>query len=342
MRALLDGMYRLVAQSIAGLHNVTGAVFGERSGIGWALAIMLLTVCVRLLMYPLFLKQIKTQRTMQMLSPKIKELQKKHKGDRETLNAEMMKLYREYNANPFAGCLPMILQMPVFFALFQVLSQLAPKESNGEYVLRPKFGLDLETVTSLEKAKIFGAPIGAGFTSPTKLLDFLGATPAPVKIVSVVLIIAMAATTFFTSRQMMGRNPAADASQATQQKVLLYVMPVMLALFGFNVAIGVLIYWTTTNLFSMGQQAIVMKRMGPIDPTAKPAPVAAGKAAAVAPSRPARTPKPPKGARPAPAAPAAPAAGSAPAADKAPAKPAGNRKPTNKSKRKGQRRGGRR
>ena len=342
MRELFHQLFELVAKAIVGLHDLTAPVFGEDSGLSWALAIMLLTVCVRLLMYPLFLKQIKTQRTMQMLSPKIKELQKKHKGDRETLNQEMMKLYKEHNANPFAGCMPMLLQMPVFIALFQVLSQLAPKLKGGVYVFPDKFDLAPATVESLERAKIFGAPIGAGFTSPHKLLDFLGASPGPTKIVALVLILAMGGTTFITSKQMMGRNPAADSSQATQQKVLLYVMPVMLAVFGINVAIGVLIYWTTTNLFSMGQQTIVMRRLGPVDPNARPAAAgaAAGKAAAVAPPRPVRTPKPPKGAKPAtPAAEAPPAspggAGGAP-------KPGGARKPTNKSKRKGQRRGGRR
>ena len=341
MRGLFHALFELVAQAIVKLHDLTGAVFGETSGLSWAAAIMLLTVCVRLLMYPLFLKQIKTQRTMQMLSPKIKELQKRHKGDRETLNAEMMKLYKEHNANPFAGCLPMLLQMPVFIALFQVLSQLAPRLRGGQYFYPVKFGLDLETAMNLQRAKIFGAPIGSGFTSPTKLLDFLGASPGPVKIVATVLILAMAGTTFVTSKQMMGRNAPTDASQATQQKILLYVMPVMLGLFGFQVAIGVLIYWTTTNLFSMGQQAIVMKRLGPVDPAAKPLAASSGKATkAVAPA-PARTPKLPKGARPS-ALPAAPAKNAA-TTESAPRPSAGgNRKPTNKSKRKGQRRGGRR
>jgi YidC/Oxa1 family membrane protein insertase len=333
VRALFHALFRIVAQSIEALHDVTGAVFGERSGWAWAAAIMLLTVIVRLAMYPLFLKQIKTQRTMQVLQPKIKELQKRHKGDRETLNAEMMKLYKEHNANPLAGCLPMVLQMPIFISLFQVLSQLSPKvNADGSYRLPVKFGLDADTVSNLERAKIFGAPIGAGFNSPAKLLDFLGASPGPVKIVSVVLIVAMALTTFVTSKQMMGRNAPADSSQATQQKILLYVMPVMLGVFGFQVAIGVLIYWTTTNLFSMGQQSIVMRRLGPVDPNARPA-ASTGRAAAAAPPR---TPKPPKGAKPAPK--AEPAAETAPA----PARPAPRPKQQPKSKRKGQRRGGRR
>lgn len=334
MIALFHALFRLVAQAIVKLHDLTGPIFGERSGLSWAVAIMLLTVCVRLAMYPLFLKQIKTQRTMQLLQPKIKELQKKYKGDRESLNAEMMKLYKEHNANPLAGCLPMLLQMPIFIALFQVLSQLAPRvaaDRPGGYRFPVKFGLDLETVQSFESAKIFGAPIGAGFNSPAKLLDFLGASPGPVKIVSVLLILAMAGTTFVTSKQMMGKNKPADASQATQQKILLYVMPVMLGLFGFQVAIGVLIYWTTTNVFSMGQQALVMHRLGPVEPgalpkpSAKPAASGRGTKAAAVPAKPAPKPKP------------------EPVAEGAAPRPSANRRPNNRNTKRGKgRRGGRR
>ncbi|HVF04447.1 MAG TPA: membrane protein insertase YidC [Frankiaceae bacterium] len=343
-RALLSG----IAQAIVGLHNLTSSVFGDDSGVSWGLAIVLLTICIRLLMYPLFVKQIRTQRAMQALQPKIKELQAKHKGDKETLNAEMMKLYKEHGANPFAGCLPVLLQMPVFIALYQVLHQLGPRLRNGEYTFHEeKFGLSRDTIESFMSAKIFGAPIGAGFQSNDKLLGFLDASPGAVKVVAVALIVVMAATTFFTSKQMMGRNPNADASQATQQKILLYVMPAMLGLFGFQVAIGVLVYWTTTNVFSMVQQAVVMKRLGPPDatpPKAKGAAPAAGRKPANAPAGP---PRPPKGAKaavpPRPATPAGEAAANGAAADGSPvaaAKRPANRNAKNRGK--GQRRGGRR
>ena len=337
---LFRGLLRLIAQSIVKLHDLTGPVFGDDSGLSWAFAIMLLTVCVRLLMYPLFVKQIKTQRAMTALQPKIKELQAKHKGDKETLNVEMMKLYKEHNANPFAGCLPVLLQMPIFISLFQVLNQLAPKQdaaSAGGYRFPVKFGLSADTVESFMSAKVFGAPIGAGFQSPSGLLKFLGATPGPVKAVAIVLIVAMAATTFVTSKQMMGKNPNADASQATQQKILLYVMPVLLGVFGFQVAIGVLVYWTTTNLFSMAQQAVVMKRLGPPEAT-----LAAGKAKAAAKKAATTKPGPAAVTAKASAAKAVPAA--AATGDPAAAATAAPKRPTNKSKNrgKGQRRGGRR
>jgi YidC/Oxa1 family membrane protein insertase len=341
--ALFHGLFGLIAQAIVKLHNVTGPVFGRDSGASWALAIVLLTVLVRGLMYPLFVKQIKTQRAMTALQPKIKELQAKHKGDKETLNSEMMKLYKEHNANPFAGCLPVLLQMPIFISLFQVLKQLEPHldKDSGALVFPHKFGVADATAQSLGRAKIFGAPIAGGFFSPPKLLDGLNASPVPVKIVAVVLILAMTVTTFVTSKQMMAKNTTAttDASQQTQQRVLLYVMPLALGVFGFQVAIGVLIYWTTTNLFSMAQQAVVIRHLGPVDgaaPAAKPKPAAAK-------GVPGKTAKPAKPAPKAPEVAAAGADGAAIPAEGAARTPA--RRPNNrntKQRGKGQRRGGRR
>ncbi|MDQ1713796.1 MAG: YidC/Oxa1 family rane protein insertase [Frankiaceae bacterium] len=337
-------LFALIAQAIVKLHDyITGPVLGKNSGLSWALAIMLLTVIVRGLMYPLFVKQIKTQRTMSALQPKMAELKAKHKGDKETLNTEMMKLYKEHGANPLAGCLPMLLQMPIFISLFQVLKQLEPKlygtGAEAHYDFPVKFGLTKATIKSLQSSKIFGAPIGAGFKSPAKLLEFLHASPGAVKIVAIVLIIAMTATTFITSKQMMGKNPSADPSQATQQKVLLYVMPLFLGVFGFQVAIGVLIYWTTTNVFSMVQQAVVMRHLGPVGSTP---------AAAAKPAKPAAKPAPNK--RPATATPAASTANGAAAPADAPdggartPAAAGARRPNNRNTKrgKGQRRGGRR
>jgi YidC/Oxa1 family membrane protein insertase len=274
--ALFHGLFGLIAQAIVKLHNVTGPVFGKDSGASWAVAIVLLTVLIRGLMYPLFVKQIKTQRAMTALQPKIKELQAKHKGDKETLNTEMMKLYKEHNANPFAGCLPVLLQMPIFISLFQVLKQLQPHLNpvTKDIVFPHKFGVSVATTESLGRAKIFGAPIAAGFKSTADLLHKLNAKPGPVKIVALVLILAMTVTTFVTSKQMMAKNTTdtTDKSQQTQQRVLLYMMPLFLGVFGFQVAIGVLIYWTTTNLFSMAQQAVVIRHLGPVDapPAAKP------------------------------------------------------------------------
>ena len=112
--SIIDVIGTPVAQVLKIIHNGLSTVFEPGSGPAWGLSIVLLTVFVRLLLFPLFVKQIKSQRRMQELSPRIKELQKLHKGDRETLNTEMMKLYKDNNANPITGCLPLLLQLPVF------------------------------------------------------------------------------------------------------------------------------------------------------------------------------------------------------------------------------------
>jgi YidC/Oxa1 family membrane protein insertase len=260
---VLDPISTILAKTITFWHELLSLTgLPEASGVTWALAIALLVVTVRIVLLPLTMKQIRSQRAMQELQPKIKELQKKHKGDRETLNAELMKLYKERGVNPLAGCLPLLLQAPIFFALFQTLRGLGPKLVDGALVFPEKFGVPEATAEQLGRAKLFGAPIAAGFNSSADLIRALNTTPITVKVVCGVFIAAMAITQFVTTKQMMAKSSAnMDPAQATQQKVLLYLLPPMFALFGFSVALGVLLYWTTTNLWSMGQQYWVIKHM---------------------------------------------------------------------------------
>ena len=161
--SVIDVIGTPVAQVLKGIHTGLSTVLDPASGWAWGLSIVLLTVFVRLLLFPLFVKQIKSQRRMQELAPKIKELQKVHKGDRETLNTEMMKLYKDNNANPISGCLPLLLQLPVFFALFSVIREFKP-QSNGQPAL-PRFGLSAEDLAEGGRASIFGAPVSAALNS---------------------------------------------------------------------------------------------------------------------------------------------------------------------------------
>ncbi len=252
-----------VAQVLKGIHTGLSTFLIPSSGPAWALSIVLLTVAVRLLLFPLFVKQIKSQRRMQELAPRIKELQKVHKGDRETLNVEMMKLYKDNNANPISGCLPLILQLPVFFALFSVIREFKP-QSNGE-AARPRFGLSAQDLAEGGSARVFGAPISAAFNSSSEFITRLGGTPGTVKVVAVVMLVLMGATTFWTQKQMMARATTTDPTQQSVQKIMLYVLPFSFAIFGFSFPIGVLLYWLTTNLWSMGQQRYVIARMPPPD-----------------------------------------------------------------------------
>jgi YidC/Oxa1 family membrane protein insertase len=279
----LSPILAAIAKTITFFHEIFSPVFGATHGAAWVLSIVFLVVTIRLLLFPIFVKQIKSQRAMQELQPTITALQAKHKGDRETLNQELMKLYKEQGVNPLAGCLPLLIQAPIFIALFQVLRGLSPaKAASGMFQFPERYGVPETTAEQLGRAKVFGAPIGAAFNSPRDLLDFLDTSATSVKIVAVMLIVTMSMTTFLTTRQMMLKHAAAaDPQQAIQQKILLYVMPLFLALFGFGVPIGVLIYWTTSNLWSMGQQAWVIRHMP--HPSAQPA--GTGTTAAAAPTR---------------------------------------------------------
>jgi YidC/Oxa1 family membrane protein insertase len=227
------------------------------SGWGWALSIVGLTVVVRFLMIPLFVKQIHSSRRMQMIQPEMQKIQAKYKGksdpeSRQKMTQETMDLYKRTGSNPFSSCLPILLQSPFFFALFQVLNNL-PHVATGAH---PPIGpITPEVASVIEKSTIFGAQLSATFVSSPDL---------NVKILTAVLIILMSLSTFTTQRQLMRKNmpdAALDNPYMKQQKVILYLMPIFFAISGINFPIGVLLYWLTTNVWSMGQQFYVIRRM---------------------------------------------------------------------------------
>lgn len=217
-------------------------------GSTWVLSIIGLTLTVRALLIPLFVKQIKSSRNMQLIQPKVKELQKKYGHDRERLAQETMKLYKESGTNPFASCLPILIQMPIFLALFRLLDHHAAKGDGIAFLTK-------EMASSFGSAELFGKiPITATFLRADGVLA--------VQVLALVLVVAMTATTFTTQRQLMSKNMPADALSgpyAQQQKLLLYVLPVVFAVGGIAFPIGVLFYWTTSNLWTMGQQFYVIR-----------------------------------------------------------------------------------
>jgi YidC/Oxa1 family membrane protein insertase len=160
----------------------------------WVLAIFFLVVTVRVILFPVFVKQIKSQRAMQALQPKVKELQDKHKGDRETLQKEMMELYRTEKANPLMGCLPMFLQIPVFLGLFHVLRRLTPYNPN-----KTLYGWSAEQFDSATHSALFTAPLPSKFGSTPAELAALSANGVTVKIVAGILVLIMMTTTYMTS-----------------------------------------------------------------------------------------------------------------------------------------------
>jgi YidC/Oxa1 family membrane protein insertase len=245
---IMEPLYFITSLILSGFHNVLGQVLDPAGGASWALSIVGLTLVIRAALIPLFVKQIKSSRNMQLIQPRVRELQKKYKHDRERLAQEQMKLYRETKTNPFAACLPLLLQMPIFIALFQLIDKASKGEVRGV--------LTEEEVTQLSEATLFGAPIASTFIGAS------GDTALEVRVLAAVLVLAMTATTFLTQRQLMTKNMPADALQgqyAQQQKMLLYILPLVFAVGGVAFPIGVLMYWTTSNLWTMGQQFYVIR-----------------------------------------------------------------------------------
>ena len=227
-------------------HSLTSNVFDPDSGWAWGLAIVLLVILIRILLIPLFVKQIKSQRNMQIIQPQVKEIQKKYAGDREKQSQELMKLYKETGTNPLSSCLPIIAQAPIFFALFHVLNGLAQNQAYGV--------LTQAQMESARNAKIFGAPLYGTFMHREETDN-----PTATLWVTLILIALMTITTFLTQRQLIVKNTAPDNPMVQQQKILLYVFPIIFAVSGINFPVGVLLYWFTTNLWTMGQQFYVIR-----------------------------------------------------------------------------------
>src|SRR3954471_577651 len=325
--------YEAIAWLVVHIHSALAHVFGAGSGAAWGLSIVLLTVAMRLLLFPLFVKQIKNQRAMQLLQPKMKELQAKHKNDKEKLNQEMMALWKEHGANPFAGCLPLILQIPVFIALFRVLNSIKPKGNlpahvdctksfNFDRCFDAHYGISQNDVAHFAIAKIFGVPISAAFNSSQQALAHVGGSVTSTKILTVIFIVLMGASTFLTQRQLMARNKASGTGSdqmAQQQKIMLYVLPLTFAIFGYRFPLGVLLYWLTTNLWSMGQQHFIIARMDAKD-------------AAAAAKKPGAPDGPAPGAKPVRPGPPAPGTAGSGAAAPPPGPAPGARRPANRNK----------
>jgi YidC/Oxa1 family membrane protein insertase len=294
--SIFDPLYKGVAQAVVRIHNaIWEPIFGRESGWGWALSIVVLTMLVRLALFPLFKKQIRSQRKLQELQPKFRELREKYKNDRQKLNEEMMKIQKEHGNPLLGGCGPIFLQAPLFLALFRVMNGFKPRQQNyvtaegvhcateaakavaNCYKYVPIHSLSRDTVETIATSKVFGVPLASAFNSPTAVLEKLTADSGTVKLIAGLMIVIMSATTFITQKQIMGRQPLPEDPQQRQQqqmtqKVFLYLAPGMLMVSGLLFPIGVLTYWLTTNVWSMAQQRYIFASMPPTFPPGTVAP----------------------------------------------------------------------
>ncbi|MFE3826075.1 membrane protein insertase YidC [Streptomyces sp. NPDC059092] len=243
-----------VSWVIVQFHSLYGMIFGPDTGWAWGLSIVSLVVLIRICLIPLFVKQIKSTRNMQVLQPKMKAIQERYKNDKQRQSEEMMKLYKETGTNPLSSCLPILAQSPFFFALYHVLSSIASGKTIGV--------INQGLLDSARQAHIFGAPLAAKFLDSSEKVASLNASLTDVRIVTAIMIVMMSASQFYTQRQLMTKN--VDLTVKTpymqQQKMLMYIFPLIFAVTGVNFPVGVLVYWLTTNVWTMGQQMYVINQ----------------------------------------------------------------------------------
>ncbi len=221
------------------------------AGFTWALSILLLVVLIRVLLIPIFVKQIKAQRAMQAIQPELQKLNAKYKGKKDSLSRQAMaleqrELMKKHKANPFAACLPLLVQMPFFFALYQVLIGARGAAERGEGM----DALSAEQIRSFESSEIFGA------TMSDTLVGSFGSNWAVV-VVAIVLILLMSGSMFFMQKMLMTKNMSdkqLEGPVAQTQQIMLYGMPLIFGIGGINFPIGVLLYWTFSNFWAVGQQ----------------------------------------------------------------------------------------
>ena len=217
-------------------------VFFHDLGLGWGMAIIALTLLVRILLLPLTLKQFKSMQSMAQLQPEIKKLQSKYKNDKERLNQEMMKFYRENKVNPFASCLPMVAQLPVFLALF--------------YMLREDLRYDICPEAQPPRP---ASPVPCGNGGDAQFLFIPDLTNRAYGYVLVILIV------LYVGSQLASTLLMSTTTDKTQRMIFL-ALPFFFVLFVWQFPAGLLVYWITTNLWTIAQQAIVRKRLGPLRP----------------------------------------------------------------------------
>ncbi|MBW4041133.1 MAG: membrane protein insertase YidC [Acidobacteria bacterium] len=240
---------------LVGFHGFWTAIgFDGADGLTWILSILGLVIVVRAALIPLFVRQIKSQRKMLELAPQLKKIQEKYKGkrdqfSREAMSRETMELYRKTGTSPFSSCLPLVAQMPIFFSLFQVLetAQKSP-EKGGVGLLTPALA------TSFGKSNLFGAPLHATIAANEGV--------ALVSLIGIGMVILMTATQFITQLQIMSKNVSPETKASPmyrQQRMLLYVLPLVFIFSGITFPLGVMFYWVFSNLWTMGQQFIVIR-----------------------------------------------------------------------------------
>lgn len=249
----------LIEALLVGFHwALTTIGLRSEAGLTWVLAIVGLVLVLRAALIPVFIRQIKSQRKMLEVAPQLKKIQDKYRGkkdqfSREAMSRETMDLYKKAGTSPFSSCVPLLIQMPVFFSLYAVLTEAR----------EGKQGVGLLTK---ELSKQFGASSLFGGAVPLK--DSIQSALADGHVLSVVvavtMVVIMTVSQFVTQLQIMSKNQSPEMRESPmykQQRTLLYILPLVFAFSGFAFPIGVMFYWLTSNIWTMVQQYLVIRAM---------------------------------------------------------------------------------
>lgn len=266
---MLNFIYYPVSWILWFWHMVFGFVFGPSSGVAWALAVVFLVFTLRALLYKPFVHQVRSMRKMQEFAPEIQKLKKKYGNDKQKMASEMQRLQSEHGVSPLGGCLPVLVQVPVFIGLFHVLREFRPGKTEN-YVF------DAAGVASFNDAHIFGAKLGA-VVGPEFLPNFplfhvagypplsvYGTTVGQMLVVMIPLAIMAGIFTHITARHSVARQTAAQAENpqtAIMNKLTMYLFPIGVVVFAPMLPLAILFYWVSNNLWTLGQQRVVYSKI---------------------------------------------------------------------------------
>jgi YidC/Oxa1 family membrane protein insertase len=262
---VLNWLYTAISWVLLQWHHLFN-FFGldPAGGLNWALSIVFLVITARVLLFRLFIKQVKYQRDMQKLQPELQRIRKKYKDDRAEMQRQMMAFQQEHGFNPVAGCLPMFAQLPVFYALYHTLRHLANSVYSCDHALKDThlslYGFTPTETCNAAKSNLFGAPLAGRLTDSQHQIQALGGTQGTTVSVILVLVLISATATFMTQRLVRAGNPVtAEGTAATVQRLMMYLIPLGTLGSGLFFPLGVLLYWFTSNTWTMCQQLYINK-----------------------------------------------------------------------------------
>ncbi len=231
-----------IFQPLIDVFDAVIVFFHDSIGASWGLSIILLTIVVRAALLPLAVKQYRSMQGLQRIAPQLKMLQEKYKGDKQRLQQETMKFYQENKVNPFASCLPLVAQLPVFLALF--------------YMLRKDLRIDICPEINIVNGQPLSNPKPCGSTGESQFWFIHDITDKATGSVLIALLVLYVGTQLVSSLLMM----TATADQ--NQKIIMLVLPFLFVGFVYRFPAGLILYWITTNFWTIGQQQFLRRVIG--------------------------------------------------------------------------------